>query len=110
MDLEQWKKTYKVLDEYFRIFSRQYPIYDQGKNKKIRSDAEREMRAAMHGATYTIKHNPEISELLSLDTTVFGKIIAFDEFKDPRYFRQDMPDILNKIEGIIKIMEEDNKA
>jgi len=109
MNHEQWSKTYGELSDYYKRFATHYPNYIKGKNKKIRSDAEREMRAAMHGATFTVKNNSEIRELLTSDPTLFGRVIAFDEFKDPRYFQQDMPNFLNKIEDKIKNIEKEKK-
>ena len=80
-----------------------YSNYLNGRNKKIRNDAERTVNNAIQLADYHILKNEDVFNLLTggNQITDFGRTISYDEFLLPRYFGRDMSEFLNKIQDKI---------
>lgn len=107
MEKEQWQKLYEILDNIYSDFHFAYPDYKDGKNKKIRADAERKVDNAIRLADFHIKRNWEVYELLTGGEKIdgFGRAIIYDEFVLPRYFAGDLSEFLEKIKLKIKSFE-----
>lgn len=98
MDKTLWQNLYNILDQIHSDFYFAYRDSQNGKNKKIRADADRRVDNAISLAVIHIRKNWEVFELLTgKDSTGFGRAIIFDEFKLPQYFDFDMREFLEKI-------------
>lgn len=107
MDKEKWESIFKILDGIYSDFLLEYPSYKNGKNKKIRTDAERKIRLSIRLANNLIQNNPEVNYLLIGGDSVsdYGQTIIYEEFVKPNYFGDDMSDLLCKIQEKIKFLE-----
>ena len=99
MNKQEWENLYRILDDIHSDFLLSYPTYKNGKNKKIRDDAERKVDNAIRLADYHIKKNWEAFELLTggKESSGFTRAIIYDEFILAHYFGNDMSDFLKKI-------------
>ena len=104
MDKNQWQNLYDILNQIYSDFYFAYSTSKEGKNKKIRSDAARQVDSAIRLADFHIRKNWEAFELLTdgKETSGFGRAIIYDEFVLPRYFGGDLSNFLNKIKEKIK--------
>lgn len=104
---EDWQKLYDNLDKVYTDFLLAYPNYDGGSNKKIRAEGQRKVESAIRLAKRYILNNTEAYNLLTggEGNNSYGRAITFDEFEQPRYFRNDMGDYLEKIKEKIKSVE-----
>jgi hypothetical protein len=107
MTKEQWQSLYNILYRIHSDFLIAYPTYKNGKNKKIRSDAERDVDNAIRLADYHIRGNWDAFKLLTggENSSDFGRAIIHDEFLLPRYFGGDMGDLLKVIRNKINSLE-----
>ena len=107
MKKEQWQELYEILDNIYSDFHFAYSDYKNGKNKKIRDDAERKVDNAIRLADYNIKKNWEAFELLTGGENIddFGRTIIYDEFVLPRYFAGELTEFLKKITLKIKSLD-----
>ena len=94
MNKEEWQSLHNLLSNIYSDFHFAYLTYKNGKNKKIRSDAERQVENAIRLADYHIRKNWESFELLTggKDATGYRRAIIYDEFVLPRYFGGDLSD------------------
>lgn len=108
MTKKQWQDLYNILDRTHSDFLLSYPTYKNGKNKKIRNDAERQMDSAISLADHHIKKNWEVYELYTggPDVTDYGRTVIYDEFRRPSYFGGDMSKLLEQIREVINSLEE----
>lgn len=104
MEKQQWEKMYNLFTELLSDFLFSYSEYKSGKNKKIRSDAERIIKNLIRKADYHIKNNREIYELCIGGENVdeYGKILIYDEIIKPNYFESDISKLLILIDEKIK--------
>jgi len=103
MTKDEWQSLYDDLDRVYTDFLLAYPEYENGRNKKIREAGRRKVDNAINSASYFIRKNGDAYKLLTggEGNSDFGRTIAYDEFIQPRYFRNDMGVFLRKIkEGI----------
>ena len=107
MEKEQWQRLYEVLDNIYSDFHFAYSDYKDGKNKKIRTEAERKVDNAIRLADYHIRRNGEAFELLTGGENIdgFSRVVIYDEFVLPRYFANDLSEFLDKIKLKIKSLE-----
>jgi hypothetical protein len=100
MTREQWQNLYDILNRIHSDFLLAYPTFQNGRNKKIRADAELQVGKAISLADDHISRNLEAYELLTggESNSNSGRIIIYDEFLLARYFGRDMEYFLNKIE------------
>lgn len=107
MEKEKWKSIFNILDEIHSDFLLEYPHYNNGKNKKIRSDAERNIRNSIRLADYHIKNNPEVFHVLTGEDNIsdYERAIIYNEFMRPNYFGNEMSDLLIKIQNKINSLE-----
>lgn len=107
MEKEKWESIFNLLDRIHSEFLLKYPNYIDGKNKKIRSDAERNVNSSIQLADHQIRNNPEVFYLLTGGDNVsdYGRTIIYEEFLRPNYFGNDMSNLLRKIQEKIKSME-----
>ena len=77
-----------------------YPTYKNGKNKKIRAEAERKVYNAISLADSHVKRNWEVYELFTggPETSDYGRAIIYEEFTRPNYFGSDLNKLLNLIQ------------
>lgn len=108
MTKKQWQELYKILNDIHSTFVIDYQTYRNGKNKKIRSDAERKIFNAIHLADYHVKKNPEVYELFTggADVSDYGRAIIYEEFTRPNYFGHDLNKLLNQIQEKIESLNE----
>lgn len=106
MNKQEWKELYEILDQQYSRFLNAYASYRNGKNKKIRDAAEREVNNAINTSVINIKNKWE-AYLLATDENGddYHRSIIFNEFQHPRYFEAEMYDLLKKIETKIKSFE-----
>lgn len=98
MDKNEWQSIYSKLDDILNDFLIHYPDYKNGKNIKIRSNAERKITNAIRSAEFVLSDNDEVYELLTdKGTSNYGQAIIYDEFRQPQHFEYDMYELLNKI-------------
>ncbi len=99
MNKQELENLYRILDDIHSDFLLAYPTYKNGKNKKIRDDAEGKVDSAIRLADYHIKKNWEVFELLTggKESSDFSRAVIYDEFLLPHYFGNDMSDFLKKI-------------
>ncbi|WP_289665952.1 hypothetical protein [Flavobacterium panacagri] len=99
MNKKQWQDLYNILDGILSDFLFTYPTYKNGKNKKIRGDAERKVDNTIALADYHVRNNWEVYELLTggSDVNDFGRSIIYEEFRRPNYFGGDLSKLLTKI-------------
>lgn len=98
MDKTEWQSLYNILDQIYSDFYFAYRDSTNGKNKKIRAEADRKVDNVISLAVFHIKKKWEVFELLTgKDSDGFGKAVIFDEFKLPQYFDFDMREFLEKI-------------
>lgn len=99
MNKQEWETLYTILDDLHSDFLMSYPAYKNGKNKKIRNDAERKVDNAIRLADYHIKKNWEAFELLTggKESSGFASAVIYDEFILVHYFGNDVADFLKKI-------------
>jgi len=106
MTKQEWQSTLERLDGYYREFNKHHGPSRNGKNRKIREEASRNLSYPMQHATRLIREDEELKQLLTNDSSNFGRVIAFDEFRDPTYFSRDMASIMRKIREKIDSMED----
>lgn len=98
MDKTQWQNLYGILNQIHSDFYFAYRDSQNGKNKKIRAEADRKVDNAINLAVFHIRKNWEAFELLTgKDSSDYGRATIFDEFKLPQYFDFDMREFLEKI-------------
>ena len=104
MTKDEWMKARKALSDFYSDFLKSYPVYKDGRNKAVRADAERKVDSAIYHADHYIRNNEELFLLLTggEKNTNFGRTVIYDEFIQPRYFRNDMSDFLSKIDEEIQ--------
>ncbi len=104
MNKVEWEDIYSKLERLHLDFLSSYPIYQGGKNKKIRDDARKKVDNAIDLSKRCVQNN---SELVSLFVdSEFGNIYAQDEFWQARYFGGDMLKFLSIIQEKIKSFNE----
>ncbi|THF51790.1 hypothetical protein E6C50_08525 [Flavobacterium supellecticarium] len=83
-----------------------YPIYKNGKNKKIRVEAEKNIDHAIELADYHVVNNWAVYELFTggPDISDYDRAIFYDDFKRPSFFGSNMSNLLNQIKGKINIL------
>ena len=108
MTRKQWQDLYNILDRTHSDFLISYPTYKNGKNKKIRSDAERQMDNAISLADNHVRNNWEVYELYTGGPHVsnYGRAVIYEEFRRPSYFGGDMNKLLAQIQEKINSLEE----
>ncbi|WP_264522922.1 hypothetical protein [Flavobacterium sp. N502536] len=108
MNKKQWENLYNILSRTHSDFLSAYLAYRNGKNKKNRDNAERQVDNVISLASYHIRANWEVFELLTggENSTGFGRAIIYDEFLLPRYFGDDMRELLNAMQMKIESFEE----
>jgi|SRR5690554_510185 len=108
MNKQEWEKLYDILNEQHNRFLFAYGQYKDGKNKKIRADAEREVDNAIELSIRHIRRYKECYELLVGEENVsnFDAAIILDDFQLPRHFKRDMGDLLDKIKENISNLDE----
>lgn len=106
MKKEDWQSLYNILDEQHSRFLIHYPIAQGGRNKQIRSAADREVNSAISLVTSYLARNHEVYDLLmvSAGPTDYGRAIVYDEFVQPRYFGGDMTNLLQRMKSKIDSM------
>lgn len=100
MTKEELQTEYQKLSRYSDNFFSNYSNSIKGKNKAIRDSANRQVDSAIDLTMRTILANKYLIDLLvggGDEIDDFQRSIIFDEFRIPRYFRNDMPDFLEKI-------------
>lgn len=104
MKKEQWQSLYDTLSKLLYEFNQSYSLSKNGKNKKIRSKADREADTAIQLATSHIRQNEEAFNLLTggENKTAFGRTIIYNEFLSFNYFSNDMNDFLKVIRDKIQ--------
>jgi hypothetical protein len=100
MDKKQWQDLYNQLDTIYSDFYLAYPLYENGSNKQKRKEGEQKVDNAIHLAEYHLSKCPEAIELLTN-----GNPFLYDEFLSPRYFKNDMPNLLQKIKEKIESID-----
>lgn len=108
MDKKQWQDLYRILDNIHSEFLTEYPIYKNGKNKKIRDVAERKMYNAINLADYHVKGNWEVYELFTggPDVSDYGRAVIYEELTRPNYFGGDLNKLLNLIREKINTLSD----
>ena len=107
MNLEKWKELYEILNRAYSRFTDEYPNMLHGSNKKIRESAS--ARITNHidlCCSWIMKYGDAYKMLTGEELDDYARAINWDEFKQPRYFQNDMPEFLKKIENKINSMEE----
>ena len=89
MTKEEWKELYKILNEIYSEFNKNYRDYQNGKNKKAREEALKRSKSAILLADFHIKKNREALVLL-----IDGRDFFYNEFRKIGYFENDMIDFL----------------
>lgn len=104
MTNKEWQKLFEILDNIHSDFLMHYPYYKNGRNQKIRDDGLRKAENAIQQADFHILENWESYILLTggEENTDYGRTIIYDEFKQPRYFGNDMANFLTKIKEKLK--------
>lgn len=99
MNKKQWQDLHGILDNILSEFLMEYPTYKNGKNKKIRSDAERKIYNSISLADYHVKNNIEVYQLFTGGSEVsdYGRAIIYEEFTRPNYFGGDLSKLLMQI-------------
>jgi hypothetical protein len=99
MNKEEWIKLQAELKNRLSDFKLNYPIYRNGKNKEIRKEAERKVNLSKYYVCKSIEENGEVYELLTGGENVsdYGRIIVYDEFKQLRYFENDLQNFIDEI-------------
>lgn len=99
MTEEQWRNLHDILSRIHSDFLISYPTSQNGRNKKIRADADRQVDYAISSANRHIRNHREAYELLTGGENIspFSRTIIYDEFLLAHYFGRDMGDFLNKI-------------
>ena len=99
MNKEQWVQLQIKLNNRLLDFRLNYPLYRNGKNKKIRDEAERKVNLSKNYVCRFIEDTYEVYELLTGGDNVsdYGKAIIYDEFKQLRYFEDELQKIINEI-------------
>lgn len=110
MTIDEWKKLYGILDNEHSTFLFEYPTMRNGRNKKIRGDAERKVDNSIQLSCIWIRKYAEAFKLLTggEESSDFGRAIIWDEFIRPNYFGGDMSEFLEKIKKKIGLLEQDN--
>lgn len=103
MDKNELEKIYKILydcDYNFRIAHRDYK---NGKNAKIRKDAERKMDNEIELAKTWIYRNPDVYNLASGgdNSSATDRAMYIEETFWVLYFARDMDGILKKLKALI---------
>ena len=110
MNKKQWQDIYEILDRIHSDFLLAYPTYKNGKNKKIRSDAERTVDNSISLADYHVRQNWEVYELFTggSDPKIsdYSRAIIYDKFRRPHYFGGDVSKLLAQIREKINSLEE----
>jgi hypothetical protein len=110
MTINEWEKLYEILSNEHSNFLFEYPTMRNGKNKKIRADAERKVDNSIRLSTTWIRKYADAFNLLTGgdETSDFGRAIIWSEFIRPDYFGDDMSDYLEKIKKKIGFLEQEN--
>ncbi len=109
MEKQEWQSIYNILNGLYSRFLEDYYDYERGNNKKIRSAALNKASTGVRLACHHIEKNFEIFKLLAggEGRDDYSRTIVYDEFKQPRYFKNDMNDLLHRIERKINTLEID---
>jgi predicted AAA+ superfamily ATPase len=103
MTKEEWQTLYNKLDEIHRNFEWAYSDYKNGRNKKVRTDAERKVASLIDLAERYLLGNEEAYNLLTGEQgSDYSRAINY-EFRQPRYFSGDLNKLLKAIETNINI-------
>jgi|GEM_PF-880312 hypothetical protein len=104
MTKEEWIKTRQFLEEIQSEFLLSYPDYRNGRNKQIRENAVRRVDSAIYCADNLVTSNNDVYSLLTGCKNVmgFGRVISYDEFKQPRYFGGDLSTLIARINDEIE--------
>lgn|SRR5690554_972795 len=106
MNKQEWIESYEILDQQYVRFLSAYGAFKNGKNKQIRDDAEREVDNAIRTSVINIKNKRDVYLLVTSERgDDYHRSIIFDEFQLPRYFKDEMHNLLRKIETKIKSFE-----
>ena len=110
MTIDEWKKLYGILDNEHSTFLLEYPTMKNGRNKKIREDAEKKVDNSIRLSCTWIRRYDEAFFLLTGGDEIsdFGRATIWDEFIRPNYFGHDMSDFLEKIKKKISLLEQEN--
>lgn len=108
MNKKEWQNLYNIFDKIHSDFLMAYPIYKNGKNKKIRGDAERDVDSAIRLADMHVKNNWEVYELFTggPDVSDYARAIIYEEFTKPHYFGGDLNKLLIQIREKINSIED----
>jgi hypothetical protein len=106
MNKDEWQKLLGILSKAHSDFKEAYPVYERGKNKKIRDEARKKMDSAMSTANHFIFESWESFELLTGGEGVHPQTrgTVYEEFKRINYFEGDLQSLLQKIRGKISTM------
>lgn len=99
MNREQWVQLQIELNNRLSDFRVNYPLYRSGKNKTIRDEAERKVNLSKNYVCRFIDDSNEVYELLTGGENVsdYGRLIKYDEFKQLRYFENELQKFINEI-------------
>jgi len=98
MTTDKWKEIYSIFEKAYFDFQMEYPTTKNGKNKKIREEAERRVDSSIQLVSTWMEIHPELMELFAgKDARINDKASAYDDFLKPRYFQNDMPKFLNRM-------------
>jgi hypothetical protein len=99
MEKQEWQSIYDILKGIYNRFLEDYYEYEHGRNKKIRAAALNNACSGIMLACHHIEKNFEIYKLLTGGDgrDDYSRTLSYDEFKLPRYFKNDMKDLLHKI-------------
>lgn len=100
MSKQEWENLYIILNDIHSDFLSSYRTYKNGKNKKIRDEADRKVDFAISLADKKIKNNWEAFELLTggKENSDYSRSIIYNEFLLANYFGNDMSEFLKKIQ------------
>lgn len=99
MNKEQWVQLRIKLNDRLLDFRSNYSFYRNGKNKKIRDEAEGKVNLSKNYVCRFIDDNYEVYELLTGGDNVsdYDRGIIYDEFKQLRYFEDELQKLINEI-------------
>jgi len=98
MNKDELEAVYKELNRLRGEYQVSYSRYQSGRNKKVRSDAQRECENIIHSTMYNLKKQQEIFDIAaggSNDPMMRAEYI--NELQKLNWFARDMADILEKI-------------
>ena len=98
-----WIELSQNLETFYRNFLLELNDYSNGKNKKIRSEADKKLSEIIDDVIYLIKKNQDAFQLLVGKNSPEENISEFfREFKTYSWFKRDMNTYLQKIQETIK--------